>query len=130
MRAGLGGIRPYRVLVVEHNRRSFDELRETLVDDGHECELVLDMDMARSVLAERRMDVAVINAQLIEQPEQELVERLKEDSPHMRLVLYNGTAQRNARRRLRRRGVDSYLTQASDLGAAARSVRRVIREKL
>lgn len=130
MRAGLGGIRPYRVLIVEDDRRSFDELREALVQDGHECELVLDMEMARSVLQERRMDVALINAGLIERPEQELVEQLKEDNPHMRLVLYNGTAERNARRRLRRRGVDSYLTESSDLAAAARAVQRVIREKL
>ncbi len=125
-----GRVRPVRLLIVEADRRSFDELREAMIQDGHECEVALDLETARAILQERRMDIAVLNLQLAEQEEEELLAELKDMDPSMRVVLYNGTAEERRRRRLRRRGVDSYITTASDLTAVIRSIRRVIREKL
>jgi DNA-binding response OmpR family regulator len=123
-------MRPYRLLVVEADRHSFDQLREAISEMGHECEVALDLETAMNILEERRMDVTVVNLQLTECEEEELIEGLQEKVPSMHLVLYNGSAERTRRRRLRRMGADSYLTRASDLGAVVRAVRRVIQRKL
>lgn len=123
-----GGIRAPRLLIVESDRHSFDELRAAFAEESLECEVALDLETALSILDERRMDLAVVNAQLAEEEEEELIEKLHAKCPDMRLVLYEGTAERARRRRLRRMGADSYLTTASDLAAVARAAVRVLEE--
>lgn len=114
-----------RLLIVEEDRRSYDELRGALMELGYECEVALDMETARTVIGERRMGMAVVNVQMAEKPEEELIREFKEASPGIRLVFYNGTTDKTRQRRLRRVGADSYLSTASDLGAVVRAVERV-----
>ncbi len=125
-----GGVREYRLLIVEGDRHSFDELRGGLAELGYECEVALDIQTARSILTERRMDVAIVNARFGETDDEELIAEMKAQDPSMRLVLYNGTAKGARRRRLRRMGADSYLSPSSDLPAVVRAARRVIEERL
>ncbi len=125
-----GGMTAPRLLIVENDRHSFDELRAAFAEEGLECEVALDLETALSILDERHMDLAVVNAQLAEGDDEGLIESLHGKCPGLRLVLYEGTAERARRRRLRRMGADSYLTTASDLGAVVRAATRVMREKL
>ncbi len=125
MRAfGRGGARG-RLLIVEDDRHSYDELRSELMERGYECEVALDMATARSVLAERRMDMAVVNVQIPETSEEGVLAELAEYNPQMQVVFYNGSTEKAHQRRLRRCGAASYLSTASDLGAVVRAVERV-----
>lgn len=114
-----------RLLIVEEDRRSYDELRSALMERGFECEVALNIKTARNIIAERRMAMLLVNTQLLDEPEENLIEELEEKAPNTRIVFYNGTTDKKRQRRLRRFGADSYLSTASDLGAVVRAVERV-----
>lgn len=122
--------RRYRLLIVETDRHSFDEMRQAFLGQGHECEVALDLETALNILDERRMDIAVVNTELAECEDEELVDRLQERARGIRIALYNGTTDRARQRRLRRRGADSYLSEDSDIPAVIRAVQRIIDEKM
>ncbi len=115
-----------RLVLVEDDRHSIDALRTAFADLGCECEVALDLSTAMTILGERRMDVAVVNAKATDMKEEQLIDELKDASPGIRIVIYNGTKSKARQRRLRRQGADSYLSTASDMAAVARSVERVL----
>jgi DNA-binding NtrC family response regulator len=115
-----------RLLIVDTNRRNFDELRDVFTRRGHECEVALDGATARSILAERTMDMVIINVEAAGGDAEEFVVELKEADPDMALVLFNGTSGKTEQRRLRRLGASSCLSKASDLRAVVRAVDRAL----
>ncbi len=122
--------RRFRLLIVEADRHNLDDLRQAFMQEGHECEVALELDTALDILDVRRMHIAVVNTDLPAQEDEELVDMLKERAPKLRLVLYNGTTERARQRRLRRRGADAYLSEKSDIPAVIRAVERVIETKM
>lgn len=116
---------PQRLLLVEEDRHAIDDLRDQFIEEGYECEVALNIDTARSILQGRLMDIVVINLSLVAATDINLVEELKDYNPDMRVVLYNGTADKTEQRKLRRMGADSYLSEASDLNAVARAAHRL-----
>jgi ActR/RegA family two-component response regulator len=117
---------PQRLLLVEEDRHAIDDLRDQFIEEGYECEVALDIDTARSILQGRLMDVSVINLALVMASDTNLVEELKGYNPEMRVVLYNGTADKTEQRKLRRMGADSYLSESSDLNAVVRAAHRLL----
>jgi len=118
-----------RLLLLESDRRSFDELREALMRKGYECEVALDLETARRIVAERRMAAAALNVQVAAIPEEDLIAELRQRWPGMRLILYNGTAEKTRKRRLRRAGADSYLGPGADPAAVVRAIERVLADQ-
>lgn len=115
-----------RILILESDRRSFDELREALLQRGYECEVALDVETARAIVQERRMAAAVLNVEVAGIEEEQLIEEFRQKWPGMRLIFYNGSADRPRRRRLRRAGADSYLSAGGELAAVVRAAQRVL----
>jgi DNA-binding NtrC family response regulator len=118
----------HRLLLVEDDRHNIDDLRDAFGDLGYECEVALDLNTAHSILAERRMAVVVVNAEVPEEKDEKLIEELKAIAPGMRLIVYNGTRAKARQRKLRRMGAYSYLSTASDINAVVRSVQRAFEE--
>ena len=117
-----------RLLLVEDERHTIDELRDAFAEGGYECEVALDFATARHILHERMMDLAVVNADLPGFDSQAIIEEFRGDRPKMSLVVYNGVRDRTEQRRFRRMGADSYLSEASDLKAVVRSVVNVLQK--
>ena len=115
-----------RLLIVEHNRHSIEELRDIFAAEGFECEVALSFPTARRILRERKMDVAVIDACLEDMSQKEVIRELKTRYPGMRLVIFNGVKNKTQQRRMRKLGADSYLSKASDFSAVARAVDRAL----
>ena len=115
-----------RLLLVEDERHTIDELRDAFAEGGYECEVALDFATARHILHERMMDLTVVNSNLVDMPDDRLIRELKACNPAMSLVIYNGTATKVRQRKLRRLGADSDLSKASDIRAVLRAVRKVI----
>lgn len=126
MRTARPAIERQRLVLLEEDRHNIDELRDFFLQKGYECEVALDMETARSILDERRMDLAVVNLELAGAQDEQIIEEFKARDPEMALVLYNGRKDKARQRRLRRAGADSYLSTASDIGAVARAVERVL----
>ena len=116
-----------RLLILESNRRWFDGLREALMQRGYECEVALDLETARRIVAERHMAAAVLNVQVAGVAEEDLIAELQQKWPDMRLIFYNGSAEKARRRRLRRAGAGSYLGTDADPAAVVRAIDRVLR---
>lgn len=113
-----------RLLLLEEDRHNIDDLRDAFFQLGYECEVVLDLATGRTILAERRMDIIVINAKVLGGREEKVLAELKAEAPAMRVVIYNGTKAKARQRRLRRLGADSYLSAASDMSSVVRSVQK------
>ena len=118
-----------RLLLVEQDPHVIDELRDLFAGRLYECEVALNVETAFTILQERQMDVAVVDANEESIPESgigELIDRFKELDPEMNIVIFNGTADKSVQRKMRRRGADGYLSEKSDIKAVARSTRRVL----
>ncbi len=115
-----------RLVLLENDRHNIDELRDFFLEKGYECEVALDLETARTILDERRMDLAAVNLELADVTDEQIIEEFKERDPEMALVLYSGLKDKTRQRRLRRAGADSYLSKASDIGAVARAIDRVL----
>jgi len=114
-----------RLLLVEDQRHSIDDLRDAFNAEGYECEVALDFATARYILGERLMDLAVVNANLADSPDDGLIAEMKASNPAMLLVIYNGKATKARQRTLRRLGADSYLSKASDAQTIIRAVHKL-----
>jgi len=115
-----------RLLVLEENRHSIDELRDAFTQEGYECEVALDLATARTVLGGRLMDAAVINVSLTGINDEEVIREFKSLNRAMSLVVYNGVKDRARQRRMRALGADSYLSAPSDLKAVEKAVKKVL----
>ena len=118
-----------RLLLVEQDWHVIDELRMRFAEGGFECEVALDVRTAQAILGERRMDGVVVDA--VAAPPSvsgvsRLVGRLKDACPGVKVVIFNGVADRATQRKMRRLGADGYLSKKSDLSAVERSVRRLL----
>ena len=91
-----------RLLLVEDQRHNIDELRDAFAEEGYECEVALDFATARYILHERMMDLAVVNSDLADMPDDRLIREMKSCNSAMFLVIYNGRATKARQRKLRR----------------------------
>lgn len=113
-----------RVLIIVSDRRQIEELRNHFSGLGVECEVALDLETARVVLDERRMDLVIVDVSLPDIKSEPVIKELKDQDCDMKLVLFNGVKEKSEQRRMRRMGADSYLSEASDLNAVVRAVER------
>lgn len=122
-----------RLLVVENARHIIDELRDAFAGGRSECEVALDIQTARAILAERRMDAIIVDARTVSAGRSrisDLIKQFKALDASMKIVIFNGGTSTLTQRRLRRLGADGYLSRKSDLKAVERSVRRVLGQEL
>ena len=116
-----------RVLIIDVNRRTVDELHKTFIQSGYEAEVALSAPVGLSIIAARRMDAAVLNADLGHEEDWQLVKRLKKSDPELPLVLFNAPKVKGLSREARRAGVERFLVSPLDPDTVLAETRRVIR---
>ena len=118
-----------RLLFVEQDPHMIDTLRDLFTQRAFECEVALSIETAEAILAERRMNMVVVDATTDPLPRggiPSLIQRLRAADGEMRIVVFNGVGRKATQRRMRRLGADGYLSKKSDLNAVARSVYRIM----
>ncbi|MFP4027984.1 MAG: response regulator [Candidatus Brocadiia bacterium] len=118
-----------RLLLVEEDPHVIDDLRQLFASRMFECEVALNVETARDILEERRMDAAVVDTETVSGDDDKmrsLLEEMKKIDEEMRIVVFNGSNDKQTQREMRRKGAEGYLSVKSDLNAVARSVRRVL----
>lgn len=90
-KAALGAAADVRpTLVVDDDRRFCDRLARALAERGFSVATAYDLARARSALAERLPDYAVIDLRLGQESGLDLVQALKERAPNARVVVLTG----------------------------------------
>ena len=118
-----------RLLFVEQDPHVIDTLRDMFSRCAFECEVALSVETAEVILAERRMNVIVVDATTDPLPRggiPSLIQRLRAADGEMKIVVFNGVGRKATQRRMRRLGADGYLSKKSDLNAVSRSVYRIM----
>ena len=99
-----------RILIIDEDRRTVDELQEKFTRSGYEAEVALSASVGMSIIAERRMNAAVLNANLGHEANWALVRRLKESDPGLPLVLFNAPKVKGMSREAKRAGATKFLS--------------------
>jgi len=103
-----------RVLIIDRDRRTVDRLQEQFTRFGYEAEVALSGHVGVSIVAERRMSVAVLSAALGHESDWALVRRLKKSDPAMPVVCFNGPKVKGLSREAKRAGVTKLLVDQAE----------------
>jgi len=106
-------VRP-RVLIIEGDRRTVDELQERFERHGIEAEVALTTAVGLSILSERRMDAAVLDAQMDANEDWKVLKSIKEKDPDLPIVMINGNKLKGITKLARRFGAARFLPSPVD----------------
>ena len=101
-----------RVLIIEDDKRTVEEIHCVLENNGYETEVALTPQVGLAILAERRMDAAVLDAQLEETDSGwTLLKQIRETNPALPIVLINAPKQKGLSEIARRAGASRFMAQ-------------------
>ena len=115
----------YRVLIIDRDRRAVDQLQEQFERDGFEPEVALSGDVGLSIVAERRMSAAVLNASMGKEDDWTLLKDLKMKDPSLPIVLINGP--KGGSVVARRAGATRYVSSPVDPAKVISAVSQIAR---
>ncbi len=115
----------YRVLIIDKNRRIVDQLQDHFERDGFEPEVALSGDVGLSIVSERRMNVAVLDANMGKEDDWNLLRDLKRKDPSLPVVLINGP--KGGSRVARRAGAERYVSSPLDPAKVISAVNKIAR---
>ena len=116
-----------RVLIIEGDRRMVDELQDRLEQRGCEPEIALTREVGLSILGERKMDAAVLDAQIgSEEDPLDLLRELKETDPSLPVILINGVKGREMSRMARRAGAARVVSNPADPDRVVSAIDKVL----
>jgi DNA-binding NtrC family response regulator len=115
-----------RLLLLEPDRQRVDEFRDVFEHHGFETEVALNRDVALAVLAERKMDVILIDADASDDGCGDLVEEFHLIDPGLAICVINGVKEKPKQRAIKRLGAQSYLSAPTDGDKALKAVSRVV----
>ena len=104
----------HRVLIIEADRRTVDELQERFERHGIEAEVALNAEVGLDILAERRMDAAIVDAELEERNKWPLLKQLRQKAPEVPVVMINGWKSKGISKLARRAGAARFLVSRFD----------------
>lgn len=107
-----------RILIIEDERQTVDELRDHLESYGYETEVALTAPVGVSVLEERKMDLVVIGEDVHEISGLDILSKLKELAPGLKAVLMTSQKSKRYQASLLKFGARGVLTQPLDKTAS------------
>ena len=103
-----------RVLIIESDRRTVDELQERFERYGIEAEVALSASVGLDILSERQMDAAIVDAELEEHEKWPLLTSLRQKAPTVPVVMINGWKKKGISKLARRAGAARFLASPVD----------------
>lgn len=116
-----------RVLIIEADRRTVDELQERFERHGIESEVALNASVGLDILTERRMDAAIVDAELEQRDKWSLLKQLREKAPGVPVVMINGWKSKGVSKLARRAGAARFLVSPFDPEKVITAISDVIR---
>ena len=115
-----------RVLIIEQDRRTVDQLQEKLETVGMEAEIALSGDVGLTILREREMDAAVVDAKVGDFDGWDLLRAIKRSAPQLPVVFINGRARKGESRVARRAGAARFIRTPADPDRVINAVHQVL----
>ena len=116
-----------RILIIEDERQTVDELRDHLESYGYETEVALTAPVGVSVQEERKMDLVVIGEDVHETSGLDILSKLKELAPGLKAVLMTSQKSKRYQASLLKLGAQGVLTQPLDKPTSLKLIEGVLK---
>ncbi|MFQ5863571.1 MAG: response regulator [Candidatus Brocadiales bacterium] len=116
-----------RVLIVEDERQTVDELRDHLELHGYETEVALTVPVSVSIVEERMMDLAIIGEDVHEVSGLDILNKLKELAPGLKILMMTAQKSKRYQASLVRSGAQGVLTQPLDKLESLKLIKGVLK---
>jgi len=119
-----------RIVIVEDERQTVDELRDHLELYGYETEVALTAPVGISIVEGRKMDIAIIGEDVREVSGLDILGKLKELDPYIKVVMMTGQQSKRYRSSLLKSGAQGVLAQPLDKAASLAVIEGVLKRSL
>ncbi|MCP4366265.1 MAG: response regulator [Planctomycetes bacterium] len=119
-----------RIVIVEDERQTVDELRDHLELYGYETEVALTASVGLGIIEERKMDVAIIGEDVREVSGLEILGKLRELDPDVKVVMMTGQKSKRYRSSLLKSGAQGVLGQPLDKASSLAVIEGVLKRSL
>ncbi|MCQ4574032.1 MAG: response regulator [Candidatus Brocadiales bacterium] len=119
-----------RILIIEDERQTVDELRDNLEFYGYETEVALAVPVGFSIVEERKMDLAVVGEEVHEVSGLDILKKLKELDPDIKVVMITSQRSKRHQASLLRSGAHGVLTQPLEKESSLKLIEGVVKTPL
>lgn len=119
-----------RILIIEDERQTVDELRDNLELYGYETEVALTVPVGFSIVEQRKMDLAVIGEEVHEVSGLDILKKLKELDAEIRVVMITSQRSKRYQASLLKSGAHGVLTQPLEKESSLKLIEGVVKTSL
>jgi DNA-binding NtrC family response regulator len=117
-----------RILIIEDERQTVDELRDHLELHGFETEVALSGPVGTSVVEERKMDLAIIGTKVQDMEGLELLRRLKKLDPGLKAVIITDQKSKRYHASLVKAGADGVISLPVNKDGALELIEEILKK--
>ncbi|HEY4481499.1 MAG TPA: response regulator [Candidatus Brocadiaceae bacterium] len=118
-----------RILIVEDTRQTVDDLRDYFELAGYETEVALNSQVAVSIIAERKMGLALIGMEVREVPAIEIIKELRGADPFLPIIVIYENKSKRTEAALTKAGARDFITKPLDKDVVLQKVKNVLEPK-
>ncbi len=118
-----------RILIVEDTRQTVDDLRDYFELEGYETEVALNSQVAVSIIAERKMGLALIGMEVREVPAIEIIKELRGADPLLPIIVIYENKSKRTEAALTKAGARDFITKPLDKDVVLQKVKNVLEPK-
>lgn len=115
-----------RILVIEDSRQTVDELRDCFELEGYETEVALNSQVAVSIIAERKMSLALIGMEVHEVSAIEIIKELWSVDPTLPIIVIYANKSKRTEASLIKAGARDFLTKPLDKDIVLQKVKSIL----
>lgn len=119
-----------RILIIEDERQTVDELRDNLELYGYETEVALTVPVGFSIVEQRKMDLAVVGEEVHEVSGLDILKKLKELDAEIRVVMITSQRSKRYQASLLKSGAHGVLTQPLEKESSLKLIEGVVKTSL
>ena len=101
----------FKILIVDDDITIADELKELLVDDGHEVQIVNSGEDALKIHTDNKFDIVFLDIKLPDMEGTQLLAKLHETTPKMVKIMVTGYPSIENAMEALNQGADAYVTK-------------------
>lgn len=118
-----------RILIVEDERQTVDELRDLFEQHGYETEVALSKQVAINILNERNMDIAIINTKVQDISGIEILRDLKKINPNLPVIMISSQKLKRIESASLKEGASVFLSKPLDHATILHTIENLLESR-